>query len=76
MSNTIQQPSPEQIAKLYDEAVEAGDDMQVCICSIALDEPVGGYMAALGPRKRARLIAMGRDEALAECARVLAEVTV
>ena len=62
----------QQIMALEVEAVEAGDDVQVCICRIARDEPVGGYMAALSPRQCDRLIAMDRDSARAECERVIA----
>ena len=54
----------DQIAALRDEAAAAGDYDQVIICDVALGETDFGALA----------VEMTRDEARAECARIVSDI--
>lgn len=72
----------QRIATLMSEADAAGDDLQVALCTVALDGDISqAIIDALEWRDRQRLLqvcgdlsAPDQQAAIAECARVLANV--
>lgn len=75
MSNYV---TDEQIKALATEAADFGDDMQVLICTVAIEGAIDSYEDRFGGGGHRvtrdqieRLEAMTQDDARAECARVI-----
>jgi len=70
MTTTAQTISNSQIRSLRSEAAQAGDEVQVIICDIALNGrlDMDDYDMSISPAKIAGLRAMTQEEALVECA--------